>query len=188
MSEEKKEKASAMQLKQLIRRKLRRVEPHQEQSLNIYPLMDVMTILLVFMIMQFAQEAANVVESPDMMIPYSTSRTDLEQALAVQLSRTEIVVDGRRVLALRNGVVDPSHKQGGGTGFLITPLHNVLIQHRDRLKLIAQMNPNRPFTGTVQIIADRRTPFRTLSEVIYSLGQAEFSNIHFVVLQSQQNQ
>ncbi len=174
------------QVKQLIRRKLRRIEPPEEQSLNIYPLMDVMTILLVFMIMQFAQDTANVVESADLQIPYSTSQTEVEQALPVQISRTEIVVDGHQVLTLRNGIVDPSQKQGGGTGFLITPLHNVLTQHRDRLKLIARMNAARPFTGTVQIIADKRTPFRTLSEVIYTLGQAEFSNIHFVVLQSSQ--
>ena len=37
--------------------------------------------------------------------------------------------------------------------------------------------------GAVQIIADRRTPFRTLSEVVYTLGQAEFAELHFVVLQ-----
>jgi biopolymer transport protein ExbD len=179
------QKASMAQVKALIRRKLRRMPPHEEQALNIYPLMDVMTILLVFMIMQFAQDSANVVETDDLQIPYSTSRVNPEQSLPVQISRTEIVVDGRQVLTLRNGgMVDPSHKQGGGTGFLITPLHHVLIQHRDRLKLIAQRNPSRPFTGAVQIIADKRTPFRTLSEVIYTLGQAEFSNIHFVVLQS----
>lgn len=179
-------KATMGQVKALIRRKLRKIEAPDEQSLNIYPLMDVMTILLVFMIMQFAQEAANVVESAELQIPYSTSRAELEQALPLQISRGDITVDGRRVLTLRNGMVDPSQKQGGGTGFLITPLHNVLIQHRDRLKLIAQRLPSQPFTGTVQIIADKRTPFRTLSEVIYTLGQAEFSNIHFVVLQSSQ--
>ncbi len=186
MAEETEHKASMAQVKQLIRRKLRRIEEPDEQSLNIYPLMDVMTILLVFMIMQFAQESANVVETAELQIPYSTSRATLEQAVPVQISRTEIVVDGRQVLTLRNGMVDPSQKQGGGTGFLITPLHNVLLQHRDRLKMIAQRNSNRPFTGTVQIIADKRTPFRTLSEVIYTLGQAEFSSIHFVVLQGQQ--
>lgn len=174
------------QVKALIRRKLRRQEPHEEQSLNIYPLMDVMTILLVFMIMQFAQESANIVESDELQIPYSTSRVVPEQSVVLQISRTDIVVEGRTVLALRNGMVDPSQKQGGGTGFLITPLHSVLMQHNERLKLIANMNPNRPFLGAVQIIADKRTPFRTLSEVIYTLGQAEFSNLHFVVLQSQQ--
>lgn len=174
------------QVKQLIRRKLRRVEPFEEQGLNIYPLMDVMTILLVFMVMQFAQESANIVESADLQIPYSTSTAEMQQALSLQISRTDITVEGRPVLSLRNGMVDPSQKQGGGTGFLITPLHGVMGQHRDRLRTIERMNPNRPFTGMVQIIADKRTPFRTLSEVIYTLGQAEFSNIHFVVLQNEQ--
>lgn len=187
MAEETPQKASMAQVKALVRRKLRRQEPHEEQSLNIYPLMDVMTILLVFMIMQFAQESANIVESAELQIPYSSSRVTPEQSVVVQISRTDIVVESRTVLALRNGMVDPSQKQGGGTGFLITPLHNVLIQHRDRLKLIARMNPSRPFQGSVQIIADKRTPFRTLSEVIYTLGQAEFANLHFVVLQNQQS-
>jgi biopolymer transport protein ExbD len=188
VAEETEQKASMAQVKQLIRRKLRRVEPFEEQSLNIYPLMDVMTILLVFMVMQFAQDAANVVESADLQIPYSTSRTELSQAVAVQVSRTDILVEGRPVLTLRNGMVDPSQKQGGGTGFLITPLHGVMGQHRDRLRAIERgSSGRRPFTGMVQIIADKRTPFRTLSEVIYTLGQAEFSNIHFVVLQNDQN-
>lgn len=183
MSEDESAPANMSQVKALVRRKLRRVEEPEDQSLNIYPLMDVMTILLVFMIMQFAQESANIVQSAELQIPYSTSEQVLEQALPVQLSRTEIVVDGRPVLTLRNGQVDPSQKQGGGTGFLVTPLHTLMIQHRDRLKLIAQRNPSRPFRGTVQVVADERTPFRTLSEVIYTLGQAEFADLHFVVLQ-----
>lgn len=181
------QQASMAYVKAQIRKKLRRMPEHDERGLTMYPLMDVMTILLVFMIMQFAQEAAAVVESNDLQIPYSTSDAESQQSVPVQITRAQIVVDGNNVLALRNGVIDASHKQGGGTGFLVTPLHNVLLQHRDRLKAIEQISPSRPFKGEVQIIADKRTPFRTLSEVIYTLGQAEFSNIHFVVLQNQAN-
>jgi len=181
MSEAK--QATAAQVAALIRRKLKKHPEHEEQSINIYPMMDMMTILLVFLIMQFAQESANVMQSEDLQIPYSISRQELTEALPVQITRADIVVDNHRVMGLRNGTVDPSQKQGGANGFLITPLHAVMIQHRDRLKLIASRNPNRPFHGAVQIIADRRTPFRTLSEVIYTLGQAEFAELHFVVLQ-----
>ena len=92
-------------------------------------------------------------------------------------------MDGARALSLRNGQVDPSHKQGGGAGFLITPLLNVLDKHRKRPKLIASQNTKRAFLGDVQIIADKRIPYRTLTEVIYTLGQAEFRTLHFVVLQ-----
>jgi biopolymer transport protein ExbD len=174
--------ASMGQVKALIRRRLRKVEAPEEMSLNIYPMMDMMTILLVFMIMQFAATSANIVQSAELQIPFSTSTVELEEAIPIQISRTEIVVDGEQVLPLRNGQVDPTHKQGGGTGFLVVPLHNTMKQHRDRLKIIAQRNPNRPFRGQVQIMADKRTPFRTLAEVIYTLGQAEFKSMRFVVL------
>ena len=54
---------------------------------------------------------------------------------------------------------------------------------RERAFLIAASNPRRPFRGEVRIVADRRTPYRTVSEVVYTLGQAQYGSLHFVVLQ-----
>ena len=34
----------------------------------------------------------------------------------------------------------------------------------------------------MQIIADKRTPYRTLVEVLYTMGQAEFKAMRFVLL------
>lgn len=174
--------ATAAQIKGLVRRKNRKHPAHEEQSLNIYPMMDMMTILLVFLIMQFAQQSANVVQSDDLMMPYSTSTEEVEEALPIVISRTEILVDGHTALTLRNGLVDPSQKQGGANGFLITPLVAVMQLHRDRLRALEAAG-GLPFSGTVSIIADGRTPFRTLAEVIYTIGQAEFQNIHFVAIE-----
>ena len=176
------EKASMGAVKREIRRRIKR-HPSMEggHGLNIYPMMDMMTILLVFMVMQFASSsAASITQSEELRIPYSTSELDMDESTPIQISRNAIVVGGETILELRNGLVDPSQKQGGGTGFLITPLFRELQQVRDLQKLIEQRDPNRPFLGEVQIIADQRTPFRTLSEVIYTLGQTEFSNIRFV--------
>lgn len=178
--------ATLADCRRLIRRVVRKQEAAEEVGLNIYPMMDMMTILLVFLIMQFASSSADIVQSEELQIPTSTSQVDAAQSLSVIISQSEIVVEGRRVLSLRNGKVDPSQKQGGGTGWLITPLFNGLKAHRDRLKLIASRNPQRPFRGEVRIIADRRTPFRTLGEVVYSLGQAEFGALRFIVLKSGQ--
>jgi biopolymer transport protein ExbD len=179
--------ATLADCKRIIRSKLRRQEPHEEMGLNIYPMMDMMTILLVFLIMQFANGAAEIVQSKELLLPTSTSEAESAQALSIVISNSEIVVEGKQALTLRNGTVDPSVKQGGGTGWLITPLYNQLKEHRDRLKMIASRNAQRPFRGEVRIIADKRTPFRTLGEVIYSLGQTEFGAIRFVVLKSGQH-
>ena len=168
--------------KRVIRRIIGKREGPEEMGLNIYPMMDMMTILLVFLIQSFASGAADVVQSEVLQIPTSSSEVEAAQALGIVISQTEITVKGKRVLALRNGTVDSSLKQGGGNGWLITPLFNSLKQHRDRLKTIASNNPQRAFRGEVRLIADKRTPFRTLGEVIYSLGQAEFGALRFIVL------
>jgi len=172
--------------KRIIRRKLSKREEASHDGLNLYPMMDMMTILLVFMIMQFSAGAAEIVQTDELQIPVSTSQAEAAPALSIIISSSEVVVEGKHVIALRNGKVDPSLKQGGGTGWLITPLFTDLKEHRDRLKMIASRNPQRPFRGEVRIVADKRTPFRTLGEVIYSLGQAEFSGLRFVVLKQGQ--
>jgi biopolymer transport protein ExbD len=175
--------ATASQVKRIIRRRLAKHQPHEEMGLNIYPMMDMMTILLVFLIQSFASSgAANIVQSAELQIPSSISSEDVEPALSITISANEIVVEGKQALSLRNGQVDPGQKQGGSNGFLVTPLLNVLQQHRDRLKLISQSRANKPFKGEVQIVADRRTPYRTLIEVLYTMGQSEFKAMRFVVL------
>ncbi len=183
MSEENETIATTSQVKRIIRRRLAKHVPHEELGLNLYPMMDMMTILLVFLIQSFAQSsAANVVQSEELQIPESTSTEDIQSALSITISGSEIVVEGKQALSLRNGQVDPSQKQGGSNGFLVTPLLTVLQLHRDRLKLIAQSQGGRAFKGDVQIIADKRTPYRTLVEVLYTMGQAEFKAMRFVLL------
>ncbi|MEM6733660.1 MAG: biopolymer transporter ExbD [Myxococcota bacterium] len=173
---------SMAQVKSVVRRKIRKQPEHEEHFLNIYPMMDMMVILLVFLIMQFASSSASaIVESDELRIPYSTSEAQLDEALSVQISRNRIVVDGDEVLTLRSGRVDSSDKQGGGNGFLITPLYRKAQAVADLKKQIAQQNPSRPFRGEIQLIADERTPFRTLAEIIYSLGQCGFKDLRFVV-------
>jgi biopolymer transport protein ExbD len=173
---------SMSHVNRVVRAKLRRQPEPEHFGLNIYPMMDMLTILLVYMMAIFAtSSAAAVQESSELRIPYSTSQVEMAEALAVQISRSGIVVDGKPVLELRNGIVDPSLKQGGSSGFLITPLYKTLSEIRDRKKRTAARFANQPFSGDVQIIADKRTPYRTLSEVIYTLGQTEFKNLRFIV-------
>jgi biopolymer transport protein ExbD len=174
--------ASMSYVNRIVRAKLRRRPEPEHFGLNIYPMMDMLTILLVYMMAIFAtSSAAAVQESSELRIPYSTSQVEVSEALGVQISRSSVVVDGKPILELRNGIVDPSLKQGGSSGFLITPLYKTLGEIRDRKKRTAQRFTNQPFVGDVQIIADKRTPYRTLSEVIYTLGQTEFKNLRFVV-------
>jgi len=181
--------ATMGQVKQAIRRKLRRQAPHEEQTLNIYAMIDMMTILLVFLIMQFANSASSKLsESAELQIPYTVSRESVDNATTITISRKQILApDANQVqeplITLNaSSQVDPNDKQGGSNGFLIVPLYKRMDEHATRLKKIADaLGGKQPFTGNVQIVADARTPFRTLSEVIYTLGQCGFKHIRFVL-------
>jgi len=176
------EPASMMKVKQTIRRKIRRQPAHEEQFLNIYPMMDMMVILLVFLLMQFASSTASAIqESDDLRIPMTTSTMELSEVPGIQIARDAISISGEFVVALRNGRVDPSDKQGGANGFLITRLYQQLQEMaRIQQRLEEASGGQRVWTREIQIIADQRTPFRTLNEVTYSLGQAGFRNLRFI--------
>ena len=176
------EPASMMKVKQTIRRKLRRQPEHEETFLNIYPMMDMMVILLVFLLMQFASSTASAIqESDDLRIPMTTSTMELSEVPGIQIARDAISIGGEFVVALRNGRVDPSDKQGGANGFLITRLYQQLQEMaRIQQRIEDASNGQRAWTREIQIIADERTPMRTLNEVTYSLGQAGFRNLRFI--------
>ncbi|MGB9341124.1 MAG: hypothetical protein WCB63_17920, partial [Polyangiales bacterium] len=62
----------------VIRAKLRRRGEPEHFGLNIYPMMDMLTILLVYMMAIFATSSASAVqESSELRIPYSTSKVEL---------------------------------------------------------------------------------------------------------------
>ena len=105
-SEETVKHAKLPDLKRIIRKKLSRREEEMETSLNIYPMMDMMTILLVFMIMNFATESARIMQSAELQIPTSISTVQAKAAIVVQISSTTIIVEGKPILQLRNGTVD----------------------------------------------------------------------------------
>ena len=101
------------------------------------------------------------------------------------LDDVAILVEGDGVTTVRAGAVDPSVKRDGANGYYITPLVDVLTKHANRLKKITAMGGTQ-FDGTAMILVDKNTPYRLLTEVLYSAGQAEFKNYHLVVIRRAQ--
>jgi biopolymer transport protein ExbD len=157
---------------------------HQQAYLNITPMMDMMTILLVFLLKQFSvQQAAAMSEG--LQLPSSTIEAQRALAVNVTITQSAILVEGDGITTVRAGAVDPSVKRDGANGYYITPLVDVLTKHANRLKKIAAMGGTQ-FDGTAMILVDKNTPYRLLTEVLYSAGQAEFKNYHLVVIRRAQ--
>jgi biopolymer transport protein ExbD len=160
-------------------------QEHAMAYLNITPMMDMMTILLVFLLKQFSVEAAAATMAEGLVLPKSSIETQRPLAVNITVSQNAVLVEGDAVTTVRAGSVDPSVKRDGANGYYITPLVEVLTKHANRLKKIGAMGGS-VFDGTAMVMVDKNTPYRLLTEVLYSAGQAEFKNYHLVVVRNNQ--
>ena len=161
------------------------VEDLHLQYLNIMPMMDMMTILLVFLLKQFSVEASAAAMSEGLSLPTSSVEKKSPVAVNITITQNAILVEGDAVAPVRAGTVDPSVKRDGANGYYITPLVDVLTKHANRLKKIAALGGSE-FDSTAMVMVDKGTQYRLLTEVLYSAGQAEFRNYRLVVIRKAQ--
>ncbi len=169
------------QLKHFREKVEEEAEEHQLAYLNITPMMDMMTILLVFLLKQFSVQAAAASMAEGLQLPQSSIETTRPLAVNVTVTQSAVLVEGDGVAPVRAGAVDSSLKRDGANGYYITPLVDTLQKHANRLKKIAAMGATE-FDGTAMIMVDKAVPYRLLTEILYSAGQAEFNNYHLVVI------
>lgn len=174
--------------RRIIRQAVGRVPEGEEiRHLNIMPMMDMMTILLVAFIYQAAVSATQLTAGT-VSLPKSLSDDDLpEGASTVIITKTGIVVsagkEAKSIVSVSNGDVDPAEKEGGTTGIKIPRLTNFLAALHHEEDAARQRQPNfDPSTvpaPELLIIADRTTPYRLLIEVLFSAKQKEAGYKHF---------
>ena len=164
----------------------KRIEREAEgeiKELNITAMMDMMTIILVFLIKSYSASSINVTSSEDVRPPVSTTRTTPKDTIAITVTPKSILVGDKKKVELVNMAVKP----GDLDGKRILPLDAALSKEVEKLKYIAERNPNAPFNHEVAIIGDKRIPYELLSSVLYTAGQNELENFRFVVISSEQS-
>lgn len=158
----------------------RDVEP---AKLTMNSLMDILTILLVFLLKNYSTDAVQVTPSSDLDLPKGMTALMPEQTVAITVSKSAILVDNIMVLTVKDGKVDAAQKRGGDDGYFIIPLNKALADAVEKQRRIAAVNPSAGKSlGIATVIMDGDTPFRLLTEVMYSAGQAEFSKFKFLVI------
>jgi len=186
------QRASVVRYKAELRRAIRRAAAEPEVNfLNIVAMLDIMTIILVFLLKSLGESTAAVPQSDDLRLPNSIILTQPPQeGVVVTISKTQILVGDDKVLtlpgreSLAQSGVDARFKRSGPNDLYIVPLGNSLQSARKTDRIIRQAKGLDPSTSEAIIIADGTTPYRLLIEVLFTLGQNEFGKYHLMVIQS----
>ncbi len=183
--------APIVKFKAELRRGIRRgrVEP-EINFLNIVAMLDIMTIILVFLLKSLGESSTSIPQSDDLQLPISVLRSEpSDEGVLVTVSKTQILVGDDRVLTLPNREsmtqtgVGARNKRSGPNDLYIVPLGNALQSARKTDKLIRQAKGIDTSSSDAIIIADSTTPYRLLIEVLFTLGQNEFGKYHLMVMQ-----
>jgi biopolymer transport protein ExbD len=169
-------------------KKKRRAQKFDE--LNITSMMDMMTIILVFLLKSYSTSDVSVAPSDSLQLPSSTAQKPPELAVNMVVSRDQIVVDGVPVLNLTTipdednpgqylAAVPEDEKKGQS----IDKLYQRLLDKAEAAKALAEQtgSEDHAFKGRILIQCDKELPFAVLREVMYTAGQAQFGEFKFVV-------
>jgi biopolymer transport protein ExbD len=181
---------SVVKFKAALRRAKRRNAREPEiDFLNITAMLDLMTIILVFVLKSLATSQTS--QSDDLKLPVSVLTSEpSEEGVIVTVSKTQLLVgDGESPIAelssreqLAQTGLDARYKRSGPNDLFIVPLAKVLGDYRERDKLIRAAKGLDAQTSEAIVVADGTTPYRVLIEVLFTLGASEFGKYHLMVV------
>jgi biopolymer transport protein ExbD len=184
-------KASTVKYKAALRKAIRKNAREPDiDFLNITAMLDMMTIILVFLLQSMASSSASIQENDDLKLSRSVMTGDpSDQGVILVISKTAILLgeeaDPVVRLPAREQLVqglDARFKRSGPSDLYIVPLANRLSNARRLDKAVRAAKGLDASTSEAIIIADAQTPYRLLIEVLYTLGQSEFGKYHIMVM------
>ena len=159
-----------------MRRTRRKVQ--QPGQLRITSMMDILTVLLLFLLKSFVAEGEVVTPAPGVTLPQSSAEVMPEASLVIAIADDRITL-GDEVVANLDGSVDG----GLGNQLLIERLADRLDDARAKQDDIAlRRGQELEDRGKVTIQGDRDMPFEVLQRVMYTCNQTGFDDIALAVI------
>jgi biopolymer transport protein ExbD len=144
----------------------------EKGGLIIYSLMDMMTLILLFLLKVMSMTGGLAKPSPFVQLPQSTRVLKTEKAIAILVSDAGVFEDmerNPRVLSDQAEIQNPDN-------VVLPGLQTYLDEHREFQKQIGQK-----FKGQVTIQCDKDVSYDKLLRVINTCGQSEYGIIDFIV-------
>ena len=184
--------ASLARMKRELRRETKRraIEP-EINFLNITAMMDMMTIILVFLLKSLSTSTASLPQSNDLELPKSVLVTDPDgepEGLMVVVSKSQIMVGETVVCTVpsdaKEAGIEERYRNGSRNSLGIVPLEQSLRAWRDVDRQMRRAAKKDESYSEAIVVVDKDIPYRVVTEVLFTLGQSEFAKFHMMVHQS----
>jgi len=143
-------------------------------GLNLTAMMDMMTILLVFLVKSYAVDPERINVNEKLRPPVSTSTMEMKPAATVTVTADGIMVEDKLVVTLKELNVKDTDAA------FLPKLQDALISRAELAKNI-EARGGAKFDGAMLLVAHEDTPYNILTTVLYTAGQAQFSQFRLLL-------
>ena len=152
--------------------KRHRQRKHGGSHFALIPIIDMMTILVVFLLAHTA-EVDILPNTKNISIPQSLSERKPSAAVVVMITKESLYVDGNLVGSLQDVV--------SNQGPFFAPLKAALMAANDRSLRSAQQTDIAK--REVTIMGDKSIPYSVLKKIMLTCSEAEYGKVSFAVVE-----
>ena len=152
----------------------------QVLDVDITSLLDILTIILVFLLQSYNSSGVIINVPKDITLPRSASESLNNFGVNVQVSKSQIWVDDVEVVDTNSTDKTQVFDEGGRR---IVPLYNELVKIKETIKQSEKLSPQAAkFSGIANLVIEKSLKYDYLKRVMYTCAAAGFKEFKFVVL------
>lgn len=167
------------QAKKAYTKAKRKDKPEDSATLNITSLMDIVSIIVVYLLKSYASDPMMITPIAEQKIPMSVMDVKIKEGIAIYVSSREMIFNEEQVATLKDGELEPTSVQG----HVVQELYIKLEEERDKSREIYESR-GEEWVGRIILIGDEAIKFSTIVDIMYTAGRLEFSEYSFCVITS----
>jgi hypothetical protein len=166
------------QAKKAAKKEARKNKGEEEGGLTMTSLMDIVSIIVVYLLKTYASDPVLITPIAEQKIPLSSMDAPITEGIPVYLSAREMVFMEKPIAQLTEGEL-PSNVVQGHT---IVPFFEILEEETEKSKQVFEQK-GELWVGHLIIIGDEAVKFSTLVDVMYTAGRLEYSEYSFCIIE-----
>ena len=161
------------------RRRFSLIGKDEVAGLNLTAMLDMMTILLVFLVKSYSVDATRVNINEHLRPPVTTATEEVAAAVTITITTDAILVDDAPIVMLAD--LDKKELEDA----LIVVLRDALMRKVTLQKQIEKRGGT-IFDGSFLVVAHEEIPYSIITAIMYTAGQAELTKCRLMLMKQEE--
>ncbi|MBN1906346.1 MAG: biopolymer transporter ExbD [Deltaproteobacteria bacterium] len=149
-------------------------------KLMLTSMMDMFTIVLLFLLCSLSDKPESIRLDKDLELPKSSAEIDYDQNLKLVLTRSQLMIDDEKVAEVKNGMISGVDEKDLKKSLLYKRLKETFEKSKETA---ADSNEDNAKEQEIVFVCDKSHEFKVINQVIKTAGLAGYPNFQFAVLQ-----